>query len=108
MWTALFAVSFIGLLVCGVAWVGVETRTAQTLFVIGVVLSGVVMAVSIERTHRADQSNKAHLIEQLSNVEDLGVVDIRELQRKGVYTDPTGRIYMWQEGTLLVGDKKAQ
>lgn len=108
MWIGLFAVSFVGLLVCIAALGVVETRTAQTLFVIGVVLSGLIMAVSIERNYRAAQFNKAQLIEQLSDVDNLGVVDIRELQREGVYTDPTGRIYMWQEGTLLVGDKKTQ
>lgn len=108
MWIALFAVSFIGLLVCVAALGLVESRTAQTLFAIGVVLSGLVMVGSIERNYRAAQFNKAQLVEQLSKVEDLGVVDIGELQSKGVYTDPTGRIYMWQEGTLLVGTKTGE
>ena len=107
MWVIVFIIGF----VISVTFLTFTTVGGSKLWplylAIGLVGIGLCVA-AIKFDTEARQRNLDDLTAQLSNVEDLGVVDIRELQSKGVYTDPTGRIYMWQEGTLLVGDKKTQ
>lgn len=103
MWMGLFLVAMVGVAVCGSASEVAESKTVKALWIVGVGIFLALVVYIVLSAQSEERQEREHLIEKLSEVENLGVVDITALLSKGVYTSPDGKVFMWNDGVLLIG-----